>query len=210
MNDTLPDKIRRLIALHNLSYNDLSRITCIPKSALQRYATGETKKVPMNRVEAIAKALKTTSAYLLGWDQTDFPSVEVIYFPVIGSISAGYDNLAVEEYTGEQMSIPLNLLHGRDPSDFFVLVVKGDSMYPQLLAGDKVLVQRTTSVDSGSIAVIMYNGDEATLKKVVYVYGEDWMELIPINPEYKARRIEGSDLEQCRVLGRVVNLIRDM
>ncbi|MEL7609468.1 MAG: XRE family transcriptional regulator [Bacillota bacterium] len=137
-------------------------------------------------------------------------SVGIVYFPVIGSIAAGYDNLATEEYTGEQTPIPTGFLKGHDPSEYFVLAVKGDSMYPQFLNGDKVLVQRTTSVDSGSIAVIMYNGDEATLKKVVYVYGEDWMELIPINPEYKARRIEGSDLEQCRVLGKVVMLLRDI
>ena len=83
-------------------------------------------------------------------------------------------------------------------------------MHPKLLDGDKILCKRTTSVDSGSLAVILYNGDEATIKRVNYVPGEDWLELIPSNPEYTTKRIEGTDLEQCRVIGKVVKLIRDL
>lgn len=83
-------------------------------------------------------------------------------------------------------------------------------MYPKILDGDLVLVQRCSSVDSGSIAVIMYNGDEATVKKVKYVSGEDWFEMIPFNPEYQTKRIEGSEIKDCRVLGKVVKLIRNV
>jgi repressor LexA len=83
-------------------------------------------------------------------------------------------------------------------------------MYPRLLEGDTILCKRCTTVDSGELAVILYNGDEATVKKVKYVQGEDWLELIPFNPEYPVKRIEGSDLEQCRVLGKVMKLIRDV
>lgn len=38
--------------------------------------------------------------------------------------------------------------------------------------------------------------------------GEDWLELVPINPEYETRRIENEDLEHCHVLGEVVELMR--
>lgn len=81
-------------------------------------------------------------------------------------------------------------------------------MYLRFLEGDRVLVKRCTSVDSGSTAVVLFNGNEATIKKVNYVFGEDWMELVPINPEYPVKRIEGAELTQCRVLGRVVELFR--
>ena len=50
----------------------------------------------------------------------------------------------------------------------------------------------------------------ATLKKVEYVLGEDWMKLIPINPEYQPKTIEGADLELCRVLGIPKLLIREI
>ena len=58
--------------------------------------------------------------------------------------------------------------------------------------------------------MLLYNGENATLKKVEYKDGEDWMRLVPINPEYKPKLIENSDLEQCRVLGIPRLLIREI
>ena len=81
-------------------------------------------------------------------------------------------------------------------------------MYPQLVDGDSILVRKCETVESGSIAVILYNGDEATVKKVIYKYGENWLDLVPTHPEYQTKRISGPDLEQCRVLGKVVSLVR--
>lgn len=50
-----------------LSYTDLSKLTGVSKSTLQRYVTGGTDKIPINRVEAIAKGLGVSAAYLMGW-----------------------------------------------------------------------------------------------------------------------------------------------
>ena len=66
MND-LSNRILELIDEKGLSYGELSAMTKIPKSALQRYATGTTEKIPLPRIEAIAKALGVSSAYLIGW-----------------------------------------------------------------------------------------------------------------------------------------------
>lgn len=71
----------------------------------------------------------------------------------------------------------------------------------------EILCLRCNSVDNGAIAVVLYNGEEATVKKVRY--GQDWLELIPANPEYMTKRITGPDLEQVRILGQVIKLIRD-
>lgn len=129
---------------------------------------------------------------------------------VIGSVKAGYNGIAQEEHTGETVPIPTVFLKGGDKNNFFLLHVSGDSMYPKMLDGDLVLVKRETSVDSGSVAVVLYGDEEATVKTVKYVDGEDWLELIPTNPEYQTKRITGADLEKCRILGRVVKLIRDL
>lgn len=150
--------------------------------------------------------------YLLGRESLPIDNAYVpdaiIPFPVIGEIRAGYGG-EVEEYgTGEFITIPIEMLRGRPANDYFVLQVKGNSMYPKILDGDKVLVLRTESVDSGSIAIVLYNGNEATIKKVVYTVGQDWLDLVPINPEYETKHIVGNDLEQCRILGRAVSLIR--
>lgn len=54
------DRILHSIQRANLSYSELASLTKIPKSALQRYATGETEKIPIDRIEAIAKATNVT------------------------------------------------------------------------------------------------------------------------------------------------------
>ena len=66
MND-IAKRIHGLMQEQDLSYADLSQKTGIPKSALQRYATGNTAKIPMDRIEAIASALDVSAAYLIGW-----------------------------------------------------------------------------------------------------------------------------------------------
>ena len=51
-------------------------MTGIPKSALQRYATGETEKIPINRLQIIAKALNVSAEYLMGWDESLIESIK--------------------------------------------------------------------------------------------------------------------------------------
>lgn len=61
-------RILKSINNSDLSYGELSKLTGIPKSALQRYATGATEKIPIDRIEAIAKATGVQASYLLCWD----------------------------------------------------------------------------------------------------------------------------------------------
>lgn len=163
-----------------------------------------------SKVEQFAKALQTTPSYLMGWDETTDTSEDFTLFPVIGDIAAGYDKIAVEAWQGETVCIPNYYLKGRSKEDFLVLCVKGDSMYPTYQDGDKVLILRQNSLDySGQIGAVIYD-DCATLKKVEYKKGEDWLKLIPVNPVYPPKRIENEELERCIVLGVPKLLVREI
>lgn len=152
--------------------------------------------------------------YLLGRQEKSPSNVYdvdgLLVYEEIGTVCAGYNGTINEIPTGKKIEIPASMISGGDKDDYFVLRVSGNSMYPKLLEGDTILCKRCDSVDSGDLAVILYNGDEATIKKVNFIVGQNWLELIPINPEYPSKRIEGPDLEQCRILGKVVKLIRDL
>lgn len=138
-------------------------------------------------------------------------STDLIMYDVIGTIKAGYDGECVEMPTGEQVPIPKQFLQGYRREDFMVLRISGLSMYPKFLDGDYALIRKQSSVLSGDTACILYNGNEATIKTVRYVKGEDWLELVPANPEYPTKRLEGeADLQSCRIIGKVVKLIRDI
>lgn len=160
--------------------------------------------VPLDYLLGVTDSIATSANNL-----TSYSENEMYTFPVIGAICAGYDGNSEFDKTGEKITVPKHLLKTHNPKDYFVLEVKGNSMYPLYMPGDKVLIRATTSIDSGSIAAVGYDGEDATLKKVEYEPNEDWMRLIPRNPEYPTVTIRGADLEQCRIYGEVVYLFRD-
>lgn len=223
INSELSMVIERLhdsIQKSNLSYAELGKITGIAKSSIQRYATGQTRKIPLDSLEKIANAIGVSAAWIMGWEENPiednrFPAPNItedyVTFPVIGEIAAGYDHIAEEDWSGDTVDVPTTYLRGRSRDEFFVLTVKGDSMYPAYVDGDRVLILRQSTLNrSGEVGAVIYGGENATLKKVEYVMGEDWMKLIPLNPNYPPITIEGVDLEQCRVIGIPWLLIREI
>lgn len=194
----------------NYSFSTLANMTGVSKSALQRYANEYSAKIPINKLKAIAEALKVDPAQFVGWTTPDVTD-DVVKLPVLGDVAAGYEHIAAENWEGDNIEIPRSYLKGHPIGDYFVLRVSGDSMYPIYMDGDMVLVLKQKTLNrSGDIGVIRYDGDNATLKKVEYVMGEDWMRLIPINPQYPPMMIENEDLELCEVLGVPRMVIREV
>lgn len=136
---------------------------------------------------------------------------EVVTFPVIGGVAAGYDHICYEDWTGDSIEVPPSYLHGRKPQDYFVLRVQGQSMYPDYQDGDHVLVLRQSTMDrSGQVGVVIYGDENATLKRVEYVNGENWMTLRPVNPQFPPITVRGEALEHCTVLGVAKLVIREV
>lgn len=192
--------------------SDIVNLLGVSKSTVSSWRNGE--KMPrMDKIEALANYFGCLKSDLIEQKSLLAPEVteDTVIFPVIGEIAAGYDYPAYEDWSGDTVEIPKSYLHGRSRDDFFVLSVKGDSMYPQYMDGDKVLILKQSTMNrSGEIGAIIYDGDMATLKKIEYVDGEDWVKLIPINPEYTPKTIRNEDLEQCHVLGIPRLLVREI
>lgn len=62
-------RIKSLRQSLHMSYQDLAELTGMSKSTLQRYETGSIKNIPLSKVNVLAKALHTTPAYIMGWDE---------------------------------------------------------------------------------------------------------------------------------------------
>lgn len=210
--------LRNLRTESNLTQQELAEKLGVSFSSISMYERGQ-REPNFETLEAIAEFFNVDMNYLLGKSdikksyqtsvcKNDLYDGPCHPYPIIGEVAAGFGSEAVEEETGDYEQIPIEWLRGHNPDNFFVLRVKGDSMYPDFQDGDHVLVHRQNSVDSGTVAVMLYDSEVATLKKVRYKKGEDWVELIPRNPEYQTKRIENWDLNECRVLGEVKRLIR--
>ncbi|MGN1139511.1 MAG: LexA family protein, partial [Ruminococcus sp.] len=122
--------------------------------------------------------------------------------PVLGTVRAGYPSEAIEnildyEEISEEMA---------RNGEYFALSVKGDSMEPRFTDGDVVIVRKQEDINNGDIAIIMVNGDEATIKKVQKFEGG--INLIPSNPVYDVITYSNKDIIEKPVvcLGKVVEL----
>ena len=197
----ISNRILNIILAKEISYGELSERTGIPKSALQRYATGQTEKIPIDRLEKIAAAIGTTAAYLMGWaDSATLPSnvipmPEMRKIPLLGAIACGAPILA-EEHIEDYVDIPKHI-----PADF-ALTCKGDSMInARIFDGDIVYIRQQEEVANGEIAAVLIDS-EATLKRV-QLY-EDHISLEPENPQYRPIVLWGEEMNTVRILGKAI------
>ena len=208
---TTLERIQKLLSQNNISVYKLSKEIGLNKTFLTNWTSGKAKP-SADALYKIADYFNVSVDYLLGRTEhfaQEFSENEMYTFPVIGTICAGYDGNAEESYTGEDMIVPPHLIKTRNPDDYFVLEVRGDSMSPLLENGDKgahTTLQFGRQRNRRRRRVQRRTSDR---QKVEYIKGEDWMRLVPRNPDYPVITIKGSDLELCRVYGEVVYLFRD-
>ena len=120
--------------------------------------------------------------------------------PVLGRIAAGTPIEAIQQER-DRMPVPEAILGA---GEHFVLEVQGDSMINAgILDGDRVIIRRTDSANSGDIVVALVMGEEATLKRLRRKGASIALEAA--NPAYETR-IFGPD--QVAVQGKLVGLIR--
>lgn len=199
---------------HGYTQADMAAKLGISRQAYSNYELGNRQIDNVNLV-ALAEIFNVSVDYILGRSTeraASMPSLssENVTFPVIGDIAAGYDSVALDNWDDDTVEIPVSFLKGRSQSDYFVLRVKGDSMYPAYVDGDRVLVLKQSTLDyNGQVAAILYDDELSTLKKVEYIPGEV-MRLVPINPNVPPIKIEGERLNHCRIIGIPRLLIRDI
>ncbi len=76
---TVSERIRNQMQKLGLSYGELADRSGLAKSAVHRYATGQTDKIPTEALEKLAHALGVAPAYLTGWE-AERPSTLAAHF----------------------------------------------------------------------------------------------------------------------------------
>ncbi len=130
-------------------------------------------------------------------------NITSVKIPVLGLVAAGIPIEAITDVLDHE-ELPAHMF--RDGSEFFALRLKGDSMEPRMKSGDVVIVRRQETCDSGDIAIVCVNGDEATCKKVLIQ--PNGITLLPLNPSFEPIYYTASEIESrpVRILGKVVEL----
>ena len=181
---------------------ELADMVGTSRQTIHRYETGEISNIPRDKIEAIAHALESTPAALVGWEKPDTNIDESIakmsknIIPIMGNIACGVPIYADESIEAYVCSDNVN-------ADF-CLRAHGDSMTgARIYDGDLVFVKRQSSVNNGEIAVVVID-DEATLKRVYYYPDENKLILCPENAKYPPMSFSGSELNTINILGKAV------
>lgn len=121
--------------------------------------------------------------------------------PIVGAAHAG-DPSPAYELDGGTLDCPEEYCR---EGNFFIRI-NGDSMDRQLVDGTYALIDVHAQVNSGDIALVKVNGDDATVKRVKFMDGIAVLEPDSSNPDHRRRMIDSSDPEspEVRILGKVV------
>ena len=185
----------------------LTQLELAKKTELSRSYIGDIEKDRYNpsvsTLQLIATATNTPLEDLLPSTKTVSPTGRGVRIAVLGRVVAGIPIEAVEEILDYEEITPELAATG----EFFALKIRGHSMEPRMMEGDVVIVRRQDDVDSGDVAIVLVNGDEATVKRVKKQ--PEGITLIATNtsvyePHFYSNK-EIADLP-VRILGRVVEL----
>ena len=124
--------------------------------------------------------------------------------PVLGSIPAGIPMEMIEDIVDWE-DISEEMLKGG--KQYFALKIKGDSMFPEYLNGDVIIVLKQDDCESGQDCVVAVNGDDATFKRVFKA--DNGITLQPLNNSYMPMFYSNDDVlnKPVKILG-VVKEIR--
>ena len=184
--NTFGDNLRKAMEKAEINATELSEKTGISKSTISRYLSGGYIAKQKNLLK-LSLALHVEPKFLF--------------------------SDAVEELDANLKVYITDYIRVTNPAaadgSYYALHVTGASMEPEMREGDLVIVHKQDYFDSGDICIVLVNGDEATVKKVIK--SDQGITLIGFNATvypphfYNVRQVEELPV---RVIGKVKEVRR--
>ena len=180
---------------------DLAKHLFVNQTAVSQWERGVTTPSPPILLK-LSQLYGVTTDYLLENNAKPAEGKGVL-IPVLGDVAAGIPIEAVQDVVDYEEIDAAMAATG----DFFGLRIKGASMEPRIREGDVVIVRKQEDADTGDTAVVLVNGDSATVKRIKKeADGGIW--LLPNNPAYDPQHFSPAEVAETpvRIIGRVVEL----
>lgn len=198
-------KIKELRLSQGMTLEQVANEVGVGKSTVRKWETGMIANMRRDKIASLAKALHTTPAYLMGWEESQpredansplLPLPPMKRWKVIGGTACGSPiHREIEE---ETVLAPADI----DADRVFRCI--GDSMVgAHIFDGDIVFVKTGMPVEDGKIGVVRVE-DEYTLKRIYH--GPDYLELRSENPAYPPIIIRGEQ-ENAEIIGKAVQFL---
>ena len=149
----------------SLSQKEFGQKIGVAESTVSLYESN--KRFPdADTLKKISALFEVSLDYLLGNEPAKAAQPKSkgrgVRIPVLGRVVAGVPIDAVQEILAYEEITPEKAATG----EYFALQVRGASMEPTLRDGDIVIVKKQPTVDSGDIAIVLVNGNDATVKEI--------------------------------------------
>lgn len=189
----------------NLTLKDVADYVGVSEATVSRWESGNIANMRRDRISALAEILKVSPIDVMGITESDeSPQLtsKGVLIPVLGYVRAGVPIEAVEEILDYEEISQEQARTG----EFFALKIKGDSMEPKISEGDVVIVRKQSTVENGELAVVLVNGDDATVKK--FYRSNNGIKLVSTNPKFDPFFYTPTEVDSLpvSVIGRVVEL----
>lgn len=202
--DVFGERLAESMKDNNDTTYSLAEFLHLSPSAISRYTIGENApKIPT--VESIAKRYGVDPGWLMGTEgvgkYSEFKD-EYKKVPIVRTIVAGVPILAQENIEGFEY-VPASV------DVQFCIRVKGDSMIGARISdGDLVFIREQKKVESGEIAVVSIDGQEADLKRFYKADGK--ITLRSENPNHPDQTFTKSDRREVVILGKAIRYISEV
>ena len=194
------NNLRQARKAKGLTQSEVAHAIGLTQNGYSYWENGKAK-IDKDQLLKLAELFEVSTDYLLGNTSTSYS--KGVRIPVLGEVAAGIPIEAVEDIVDyEEIDAALAAT-----GDFFGLRVKGSSMEPRIREGDVVIVRKQDDADTGDTAVVLVNGDSATVKRIKKE-PDGSLVLIPNNPAYDAQHFSPAEIEEkpVRIIGKVVEL----
>ena len=194
-------QIRLLRKEANMTQQELASKLFVSQQAVGKWERGEATPNP-ETIVAMSKIFGVSADTILGESAPPL-STGGTWVPVLGDVAAGIPIEAVENIVDYEELDTAMASNGK----YYGLRIKGSSMEPRIREGDVVIVRQQEDADTGDTAVVLVNGESATVKRIKKEPdGGLW--LLPNNPAYDPQHYSPAEVAEkpVRIIGKVVEL----
>ena len=189
----------------DMTSSDLARSVNVSKTIVSEWING--KKIPRwNKIEELSQFFNINISDLIE-DKTHIQKTgRGIKIPIVGKVAAGVPIEAIKDIIDYE-EIPQELAR---TGDYFGLKIQGDSMWPEIMDGDIAIVRQQPDCESGDTAVIIVNGQDATVKRIKK--RPEGIILISNNHNYEPMLFNNDDIKNMplTICGKVVEIRRKL
>lgn len=195
MENLMGNRIKELRKKKGITMEELGNIIGVQRAAIMKYEKGYVENIKRSSIEKMANYFNVSPSYLMGLSNT--------IINVYSSVHAGILNEMIENIVDTEEISEKMASSGKD---YFGIKVKGDSMSPQYLEGDTLIIEKASTCEYGQDCIVAINGNEAFLKRV-YINPQG-ITLQALNPKYEPLIYTNEEVSSLPVT--IIGIVREL